>query len=147
MKKIAAALGLALCAAAPLRAMAAGTVPLEVDTADGRKLGFVVEVAATAEEQQTGLMWRRSVPADGGMLFVFHGERKIGMWMKNTLVPLDMLFVAADGTIRSVAHGVPQSLEDIASPGPVLAVVELAGGTAERLGIRPGDKVASSGLR
>ena len=88
-------------------------------------------------------MNRRSLPAEGGMLFDFGVERPVAMWMKNTLIPLDMLFIAADGRIVDVAERtVPMSLEVIPSPVPVSAVLEVNGGTAERLRIKPGDRLA-----
>jgi uncharacterized protein len=90
----------------------------------------------------TGLMFRRVVPAGSGMLFDWGNERDMAMWMKNTLIPLDMLFINADGTIRAIAENtVPESLAPISSHGPVRAALELAAGTAEKLDIRVGDKV------
>ena len=97
----------------------------------------------TPMQQITGLMFRTSVPADGGMLFDWGSPRESQMWMKNTLVPLDMVFINADGTIRSIAENtVPESLAVIDSHGPVLATLELAGGTTATLGIRVGDKIS-----
>jgi hypothetical protein len=111
-------------------------------TKDGKRHTFNVEFAGTLDQQMTGLMFRKSVPADGGMLFDWRTPQQSNMWMKNTLVPLDMVFIAADGTIDSIAENtVPQSLRNIASHGPVLATLELAGGTTARLGITVGDKV------
>jgi uncharacterized membrane protein (UPF0127 family) len=113
-----------------------------VVTHDGQHHLFHVEMALTADQQVTGLMFRPSVPADGGMLFDWGAPRESQMWMHNTISSLDMLFVNQDGTIRSIAeHTVPQSLAVIDSRGPVRATVELAAGTAERLDIRVGDKV------
>jgi uncharacterized membrane protein (UPF0127 family) len=90
----------------------------------------------------TGLMFRRSVPAGSGMLFDWGNEREMAMWMKNTLIPLDMLFINGDGTIRAIAENtVPESLAPISSHGPVRAALELAAGTAVQLDIRVGDKV------
>jgi uncharacterized protein len=111
-------------------------------TKAGQRHTFSVEMAATPAQQTTGLMFRKSVPPDGGMLFDWGAPRQSEMWMKNTLVPLDMVFIAADGTIDSIAENtVPRSLRIIASHGPVLATLELAGGTTARLGITVGDKV------
>jgi len=115
---------------------------LVIVTHDGQRHEFNVEMALTGQQQTTGLMFRPSVPDDGGMLFDWGKERDIQMWMKNTISSLDMLFINADGTIRAIAeHTVPQSLATIPSNGPVRATLELAAGTAERLDIRVGDKV------
>jgi uncharacterized membrane protein (UPF0127 family) len=87
-------------------------------------------------------MFRPSVPPDGGMLFDWGAPRESEMWMRNTVAPLDMVFINADGTIRSIAENtVPQSLAVIESRGPVRATLELAAGTTERLDIRVGDRV------
>lgn len=103
---------------------------------------FTVEVARTPEQLAQGLMFRLDLAPDAGMLFDFGSERPVSMWMKNTLIPLDMLFVSNDGRIVRVhANATPLSLEDIPSGGPVRAVIELPGGTAERLHIRQGDRV------
>ncbi len=116
---------------------------LVITTRDGAQHAFTVEMAMTPMQQITGLMFRTSVPADGGMLFDWGAPRESQMWMKNTLVPLDMVFINADGTIRSIAENtVPESLAVIDSHGPVLATLELAGGTTATLGIRVGDKVS-----
>jgi len=115
---------------------------LVVVTRDGQRHEFQVEMALTPEQQTVGLMFRPSVPADGGMLFDWGAPRDSAMWMRNTISPLDMLFINADGTIRRVAEDtVPGSLATIESRGPVRATLELASGTAKRLGIRVGDKV------
>ncbi len=115
---------------------------LVIVTHDGIHHDFNVEMALTADQQVTGLMFRPSVPADGGMLFDWGSPRESQMWMRNTVASLDMLFINADGTIRSIAeHTVPQSLAVIDSRGPVRATLELAAGTAERLDILVGDKV------
>ena len=87
-------------------------------------------------------MFRPSVPADGGMLFDWGGERQSDMWMRNTVAPLDMVFINGDGRVRHIAENTaPQSLAIIPSQGPVRATLELAAGTARRLDIRPGDRV------
>jgi len=115
---------------------------LVIVTHDGQRHDFTVEMALTSDQQMTGLMFRKSVPADGGMLFDWGNDREMAMWMKNTLIPLDMLFINADGTIRAIAENtVPESLVPIPSHGPVRAALELAAGTAERLNIVVGDKV------
>ena len=104
---------------------------------------FTVELAVTPEQRAQGLMYRRGMAADAGMLFDY--SRRAGraaMWMKNTYIPLDMLFIKADGEIESIAERtVPHSLESVSSKGPVRGVLELNGGTAARLGIEPGDTV------
>jgi len=115
---------------------------LVIVTRDGQRHEFNVEMALTSEQQMTGLMFRRSVPAGSGMLFDWGNEREMAMWMKNTLIPLDMLFINGDGTIRAIAENtVPESLAPISSHGPVRAALELAAGTAVQLDIRVGDKV------
>lgn len=103
---------------------------------------FNVEMAVKPEQQITGEMFRTSVPADGGMLFDWGYARESQMWMRNTLVSLDMVFINADGTIRSIAESTtPRSLAVIDSRGPVRATLELAGGTTAKLDIRVGDTV------
>ncbi len=103
---------------------------------------FNVEMAVKPEQQITGEMFRTSIPADGGMLFDWGFPRESQMWMRNTLVPLDMVFINADGTIRAIAENTtPRSLAVIDSRGPVRATLELAAGTTEKLDIRVGDTV------
>jgi len=101
-----------------------------------------VELAVTDEEQETGLMGRRNVPAGTGMLFVFQQPITVDFWMKDTVVPLDILFIKSDGTVATIAPNcVPHSLQDISSGQPVLATLELRGGTVARLKIVPDDKI------
>ena len=115
---------------------------LTIETAAGEAHRFAVEVAQSMAQRARGLMFRESMAADAGMLFVYPAEQQIRMWMKNTVIPLDMLFVAADGRILGIAEDtVPFSEEIIASTGPARAVIELNGGTTRRLGIRSGDRV------
>jgi uncharacterized membrane protein (UPF0127 family) len=115
---------------------------LEITTRDGVQHTFMVEMATTPEQQTVGLMFRPSVAPDGGMLFDWGSPRDSEMWMRNTIASLDMLFINADGTIRSIAENtVPESLAVIDSRGPVRATLEVAAGTATRLNIRVGDKV------
>jgi uncharacterized protein len=137
-------LAAALCLAAPLTACAAnGTAEAEAAksavvtiTAGTAQHRFRVEVARTPEEQRQGLMFRTELPADGGMIFPFSKPRIASFWMKNTLIPLDIIFIRADGTIDRIAENtIPESLEPVVSGGDVAAVLELAGGTAVRLGI------------
>jgi uncharacterized membrane protein (UPF0127 family) len=115
---------------------------LVIVTRDGVRHDFMVEMALQPDQQTVGLMFRPSVPADGGMLFDWGAPRDSTMWMSNTVAPLDMLFINADGTIRHIAEdAVPHSLATIPSGGPVRATLEVAAGTVKRLGIRVGDKV------
>ena len=115
---------------------------LIIVTRDGTQHTFNVEMALTAEQQTAGEMFRPEVPADGGMLFDWRIPRDSQMWMRNTITSLDMIFINADGSIRSIAeHTVPYSLATISSRGPVRATLEVASGTAARLNIRVGDLV------
>ena len=103
---------------------------------------FTIELALDQRSQAKGLMFRREMAADHGMLFVYDGEQEIAMWMKNTLLSLDMLFVRADGRIAKIARRTePFSERTISSVEPVLAVLELNGGTADRLSIKVGDRL------
>ena len=116
-------------------------VPLTI-TSSGKQHRFTVEVARTDEEQATGLMNRQSLDPDRGMIFPFDDTRVASFWMKNTLIPLDIIFVRTNGTIANIeANTVPLSLEPVYSVEPVAAVLEIAGGRAAELGIKPGDKV------
>jgi uncharacterized membrane protein (UPF0127 family) len=121
----------------------AGLEQVELTIASGGKVHrFVVEVARTGDEQQTGLMNRETLAPDRGMIFPFETARFASFWMKNTLIPLDMIFVRADGSIANIeANTVPLSLDPVVSDGPVAAVLEIAGGRSAELGIKPGDKV------
>src|SRR5262249_16781860 len=102
-------------------------------------------LALTPAQQQQGLMFRRSMAADAGMLFVFPASEIQTFWMKNTLIPLDMVFIAADGHIVDIhERAVPMSETNISSKAPGRAVLELNGGTAARLGIKPGAVVHHS---
>jgi uncharacterized membrane protein (UPF0127 family) len=115
--------------------------PLEIVTNSGVR-SFQVELAATEESLSRGLMYRRELPEGRGMLFDFKEDRPVGMWMKNTYISLDMLFIRSDGTIVKIAERTkPHSLENIVSGPPVRAVLEIVGGSAGKFGIRPGDKV------
>jgi uncharacterized protein len=103
---------------------------------------FTVEVAETPEQMEQGLMFRRTMPPDAGMLFIYNTPTAATMWMRNTLIPLDMLFVDGQGRIVNIhERAVPQTLDVIAAAAPVRVVIELNGGTAARLGIKPGDRV------
>jgi uncharacterized membrane protein (UPF0127 family) len=138
------------CAAPVLAQMpdttkAQATLPTEkltIVTRDGKTHEFIVEIADTNDQQTIGLMFRPTVPEGTGMLFDWHMVRGSDMWMKNTLAPLDMLFIDPDGKIHHIAERtVPQSLAVIRSEGPVRGTLELAAGTAEKLDIHVGDFV------
>lgn len=114
----------------------------------GKRHPFQIELATSSEQMAQGLMFRRQMAPDAGMLFLHREERELSMWMKNTFIPLDMIFIAADGRITRIAQRtVPQSLATISSEGVALAVLELNAGTAERLGIKPGDRVEHPGFK
>ncbi len=109
---------------------------------DGTRHEFRVEMALEPAEQSVGMMFRTEMAPDEGMLFDWGAPRESAMWMRNTLIPLDMVFIAADGRVHRIhERATPRSLATIASRGPVRATLELAGGTAERLGLRVGDRV------
>jgi len=128
------------------RAIAADVRTLEIVTKTGVQV-FSVEVAKTDEERERGLMFRTSLPDGQGMLFDFSPEQNVSMWMKNTLIPLDMIFVRADGRILRIAENTKVQSEDIIpSGGPVRAVVEVIAGTARKYGIQPGDRVGYPAL-
>ncbi|MGH6659640.1 MAG: DUF192 domain-containing protein, partial [Sphingomicrobium sp.] len=109
---------------------------------------FAVELAVTDEQRARGLMYRRELPEGRGMLFDFHREQPISMWMQNTYISLDMIFIRGDGRILSIAESTePMSTRVIGSGGAARAVLEVIGGTAKKLGIRPGDRVGHSIFR
>ena len=110
--------------------------------AGGSSYKFEVELATTPAEREQGLMFRKSLAPNAGMLFLYPDEQQVAFWMKNTLIPLDMLFLKADGSIARIAHdAVPLDETPIPSGTPVRAVLEVNGGTAQALGIKEGDKV------
>lgn len=115
-------------------------VPLTITSASGVHR-FTVEVASTAEQQQHGMMFRTSLAPDRGMLFPYDQPQEVAFWMKNTLIPLDMIFIRADGTIARIATAIPHNQVPVPAGEPVVAVLEIAGGRAAELGIREGDKV------
>ena len=105
---------------------------------------FSVEVADNDAERAKGLMYRKELPEGRGMLFDFHREQDVSFWMQNTYIPLDMIFIRADGRILRIAENTePLSTRLVPSGGPVRAVLEVIGGSARKLGIAPGDRVAS----
>ena len=109
---------------------------------------FAVELAVTDEERQKGLMFRRSLPESYGMLFDFKRDQEVSFWMHNTYVSLDMIFIRSDGRIVRIAENTEtESDKLIPSQGPVRFVLEVVAGTARKLGIEPGDRVASAAFR
>ena len=153
MRRRSVTLGLAAClafAAAPatgqrrLAKFARSTLVIQ----DGARLHrFSVEVARTSREHSQGLMFRRRMAADAGMLFVYDPPRPVSMWMRNTYIPLDMVFIGPDRRVSHIAERtVPLSEENIPSRGTVRAVLELNAGTAARLGLKPGATVATPAL-
>ena len=120
-------------------------VPLTIRSATGDHR-FTVEVAETPEQQQRGLMFVRSLAPDRGLIFPYEPPQNVGFWMKNTFIPLDMVFIRADGRIaRIAANTTPQSLDPVPSGEPVAAVLEIRGGRAAELGVRAGDRVEWAG--
>jgi hypothetical protein len=139
-----AAFALALVAM-PLRAQE--LQPLEIATRNGVHV-FAVELAETDEQRARGLMFRKELPEGRGMLFDFKRETDVSMWMRNTYIPLDMIFIRGDGRILRIAENTePLSERIIPSGGPVRAVLEVIGGTAKKLGIATGDRVAHAMFR
>jgi uncharacterized membrane protein (UPF0127 family) len=132
----------ALCAFADSSARAASVQPLEIVTKSGVQV-FSVEMATTEQEKETGLMYRKELADGKGMLFDFSPEQEVSMWMKNTFIPLDMIFIRADGRILRIAENTePQSTKIIPSLGLAKGVLEVIAGTAKKYGIEPGDRVA-----
>jgi uncharacterized membrane protein (UPF0127 family) len=126
----------------PAPSGAAEEQTLEIVTRSGVHT-FTVELAATDEDRSRGLMFRRELPEGRGMLFDFKQDLNVTMWMKNTYISLDMIFIRADGRIHRIAENTePESTKVIAAGGPVRAVLEVIAGSARKLGIRPGDRVA-----
>jgi len=129
-------------------AEAAGASALDIVTADGKSHRFTIELAQTPEEQSQGLMFRRTMAADAGMLFINDPPRVMTMWMRNTFLPLDMIFFDARGRVTRIAERtVPFSEAIIPSGGPVQGVLEVNAGTAARLGIKPGDRMVHPAIR
>lgn len=123
------------------------TGSLTIEQKDGDRLTFTVEIATTAEQQMRGLMFRETMAANAGMLFLYPQERIITMWMKNTILPLDMVFADRQGVVVSVHAGaVPFSEDVISSRVPALAVLEINAGQAAKLGIREGDRLVHPGF-
>ncbi len=126
--------------------MAAHAAALDIQTVEiltrAGRAKFTVEIADTPEANAKGLMFRRSLKTGHGMLFLYPSPQEITMWMRNTYIPLDMIFIRSDGRIhRIVAQTEPFSEEHINSDGDVTAVLEIGGGEAARLGIAEGDRL------
>jgi len=137
-------LALALLAQASAFATGTGTLVFKTSTGDHN---FEIEVATTKQEQALGLMFRRSLPDNAGMLFIYQPPQPAAMWMKNTLIPLDMVFIAPDGKVlRIETNTEPFSTRVIPSEGTISAVLELNAGQADKIGLKRGDKVIYPGL-
>ena len=122
---------------------AAGEQTLEIATKTGVHI-FSVEIVDNDADRAKGLMYRRELPEGRGMLFDFHRDQEVSFWMQNTYISLDMIFIRGDGQILRIEENtVPLSTRMIPSRGPVRAVLEVIGGTSRKLGIAPGDRVAS----
>ena len=132
--------------AAPGPSIAAGSGTLVLRTASGDH-SFNIEVMVTNQERALGLMFRRSLPENSGMLFIYDPPQPATMWMKNTLIPLDMVFISADGRVHRIEENAePFSEALIPSDGDIVAVLELNGGEADKIGLKRGDKVIYPGL-
>ena len=115
---------------------------ISVTNAAGESHEFTVEIAETREQQNRGLMYRESLAPDRGMIFVYDDESVRGFWMRNTYIPLDIIYIRADGTIAKIhANTLPLSETPYSSLEPVQTVLEIAGGRAAELGIAEGDRV------
>jgi uncharacterized membrane protein (UPF0127 family) len=125
-------------------AAGSGTLVLKTESGDH---SFNVEVATTDEEKSLGLMYRRSLPENGGMLFLYDRPQAAAMWMKNTIIPLDMVFIGPGGDVHRIEQNTePFSTTVIPSEGAVVGVLELNAGEAAKIGLKRGDKVIYPGL-
>ena len=144
MIKFPAAMIAALLAMAPAAAACpnAGlkTRPVVLMTAKGPQR-YTLEIAASAKEQECGLMYRKTMPRNVGMIFPFSAPRSATFWMENTVLALDLVFVGTDGRVLSIADGKPFSRDIIDSRGVAAAVIELNAGEARRIGLQPGDRI------
>jgi uncharacterized membrane protein (UPF0127 family) len=141
LRYLLAALAAVVLFAAPVAAQSPADRHLAVETSSGTHV-FEVEVMRTRAELERGLMYRRQMKPDSGMLFDFKTPQNVSMWMKNTYLALDMLFIGQDGRVVSVKENAePLSESIISSGGPVVGVLELNSGTAERIGVKVGDLV------
>lgn len=116
-------------------------INVTVTTAEGEHV-FRTEIAATEEQKARGMMFRDEMAPDTAMLFPYDEPRDLGFWMRNTFIPLDIIFIDSDGTIINIEDGVPFNEDSVFGDAPAVAVLELLGGTAEELGIAPGDAVS-----
>ncbi len=143
------ALAFGLAAPSPAKAPAANEPAVVIlpaikltATANGRAHVYTVEVAKTGEQQQRGLMYRRKMARNHGMIFPMDPPRPASFWMENTYLPLDLIFIAPDGVVTNIAHGQPLSQATLNSLGSVSAVLELNAGEAKRIGLKAGDRVS-----
>jgi uncharacterized membrane protein (UPF0127 family) len=121
-----------------------GTIVFKTETGEH---SFDIEVMTTVLERAKGLMFRHTLPERSGMLFVYDRPQATTMWMKNTYIPLDMVFIAAGGTVHRIeANTEPFSTALISSEGDIIAVLELNAGEAARIGLKPGDRAIYPGL-
>ena len=145
-------LGLVVCLAAACGSVTPGGAeqsqhglpvePLQIVTHDGRVHRFKVEIADSYATRERGLMFRKSLGPDAGMLFDFKTPQNVSFWMKNTLIPLDMVFIDQRGVVVNIAaRATPMSETNIPSDGPVVGVLEIRGGRAAEIGVQPGDQV------
>ncbi len=114
---------------------------LVIETKGGQRHSFNVDLALTPQQQAIGLMFVEKMADEKGMLFLNEQESKLSFWMKNTLIPLDIIFIDANGYILNIQHGKPLDLTPLPSAGPALAVLELNAGLSAKLGIKPGDRL------
>lgn len=139
-------LGTAGCAEAGVRAAQVSEAGLAITTvtvkpSGGKPRRYRVEIAATPAQQAKGMMFRTVMPRDTGMIFPMNPPRFASFWMENTYLPLDIIFIAADGRVLNIAQGEPKSRAQLYSSGPAAAVLELNAGEAARIGLEPGDMV------
>lgn len=111
-------------------------------TSDGRRHVYIAEVARTSEQQARGLMFRRKMARDAGMIFPMKPARPSSFWMENTYLPLDIIFIGAGNEVLNITYGKPLSTDTVDSLGPASAVLELNAGEAKRIGLKPGDKIS-----
>jgi uncharacterized membrane protein (UPF0127 family) len=139
--RLAAGAGFALTLLLPPGAIAAGNGTLVLKTDSGPH-SFAIELATTPGERALGLMYRRALPTDAGMLFIYEQPQPLTMWMRNTIIPLDMIFIGADGKVHRIeSHTEPFSTQLISSEGAVQGVLEVNAGTAAAIGLKAGDEV------
>jgi hypothetical protein len=125
-------------------AASGSTIVLKTETGDHN---FDIEVMTTFQERARGLMFRRSLPQKSGMLFLYDRPEPAAMWMKNTFIPLDIVFIAPGGTVHRIEKNTePFSTDTISSDGSIIAVLELNAGAADRIGLKLGDRVIYPGL-